>query len=70
MGMLRNIVCLLLGRPLNVPVCIAAGQTGAYCAANPVLAEAVRRLDAKEAAAVIQVLSDARQRPQRHLPVH
>lgn len=51
-------MCLLLCRQLNVPVRIAIGQTGAYCAANPVLAEAVRRLDAKEAAAVIQVMGD------------
>jgi hypothetical protein len=50
-------MCVLLCRQLNVPVRIAMGQTAAYCAANPVLAEALRRLDAKEAAHVIQVIS-------------
>jgi hypothetical protein len=34
---------------------IGIGQTAAYCAANPVLAEALQRLDHKEAAALIQV---------------
>ena len=69
MSQALKVICvrLLLGRPLNVPVCIAAGQTAAYCAANPVLAEAVQRLDAKEAATVIQVRGNVRQRPQHRL---
>lgn len=34
---------------------IAAGRTAAYVRANPIIAEALQRLSAKEAHAVVQV---------------